>query len=54
MQALLSYCSDFFMEKIVTQSRLVLETQFYLRSIPLGAHHKKTSLDHYFPLNQNH
>ena len=54
MLAVLNNYSDFFMEKIVTQSRRVLETQFYPSSIPLGAHQEETSLDFYFPLNQSH
>ena len=44
MPAILNTCIDFFMKKIVTQSWLVLETQFYPRSIPLGAHQEKPSI----------
>ena len=51
MQAVLNNCRDFFIAKIVTQSRLVLKTQFYTSSITLGAHQEETSLDFYFPLN---
>ena len=54
MQAVLNNYSDFFMEKIVTQSRLVLESQFYPSSIPLGAHQQETDLDFYFSINQSH
>ena len=44
MQAVINTCSDVFMEKILTQSGLVLETQFYPSSIPLGANQEETSL----------
>ena len=44
MWAVLNNCTDFFMEKIVTQSGLVLENQFYSTSILLGAHEEKASL----------
>ena len=41
--------SDFFMEKILTQSRLVLETQFCPSSIPLGAQQEDASLVFWLP-----
>ena len=54
MQAVLNNYSDFFIEKIVIQFWLVLETQFYLSPIPLEAHQEETTLYFYFPLNQSH
>ena len=49
MQAVINTCSDVFMEKILTQSGLVLETQFYPSSIPLGANQEETSLVFWLP-----
>ena len=39
----------FFMGKIVSQSRLVLRTQFYLSSLPLGAHQEETGILFWLP-----
>ena len=41
----------FFMGKIVSQSRLVLRTQFYLSSLPLGAHQEETGTLFWLPTN---
>ena len=49
MRAVLNTCNDFFMEKIVTQSRLVLKTQLYPSSVTLGADQEETSLVFWFP-----
>ena len=47
---LMRACSDFFVEIIVTQFQLVLEIQFYLSSIPLGAHQEESNLVFWLPL----
>ena len=44
MRAVLNTCSDFFMERNLTQFQLVLETQFYYSSIPLGTHQEEIGL----------
>ena len=39
----------FFMGKIVSQSRPVLQAQFYLSSLPLGAHQEETGILFWLP-----
>ena len=56
MVAILNTFSYFFIEKTVTQFRLVWKNQLYIISISRGAHQEETSIVFWLPaqLSQNH